>query len=99
MLEWLSSIHASLLPKNVIIWDSFLPIVKAAIRDCITVNVQQITPEELPNYSNFTSGMTWMCWERMHTGFEALQIAVQMVLNYMCNQYFSADELCCNNFK
>ena len=99
MLEWISSIHASLLPENVVVWDSLLPIIKAEIRDCISVNVHKIPPEELPKYSNFSSKMSWMCWERMHSGFESLQIAVQMVLNYMCNQYFFEDELCCSNLR
>ena len=97
IIEWLATIYSSLLPKNVIIWDSFLPVAKASIKDCFKLFNTKESVENFPNYKNFSKEQTWKCWDRAHIGFESLEIALQMTLNFLCNQFMQDNQYCCSS--
>ncbi|KAK4300681.1 hypothetical protein Pmani_027134 [Petrolisthes manimaculis] len=92
MLEWLLNAQLSFLPPGVIIWDSFLPVAYASITDCINIYMHGVNISYLPEYSNFEPSVTWQCFERMHIGLEAISVAVQMVLNHICNPFMDEAE-------
>lgn len=95
VLEWLLNAQISLQPPGIIIWDSFLPIAFVARSDCMHFYAANISENLLGKFSNFLSFITWQCFERMHVGLEALSVAVQMVLNHVCNPYM-VGMYCCS---
>ncbi|XP_050733146.1 uncharacterized protein LOC127006835 [Eriocheir sinensis] len=96
MLEWLSNAQTSLQPPGVIVWDSFLPVAHRAAGDCVNLILEKVDLNTLPHYSVFPPPNTWNCWERMHIGLEALSVAVQMMLNHVCNPYLPPTGHCCS---
>nr|XP_053642021.1 uncharacterized protein LOC128695433 isoform X2 [Cherax quadricarinatus] len=97
ILEWLLNAQMELQPSGVVIWDSFLPVAYASRSDCMHLYDKNIELNSLPTFSTFSSQISWHCVERMHVGLEALSVAVQMVLNHVCNPYMTGD-YCCSKF-
>ncbi|XP_045122259.1 uncharacterized protein LOC123510873 [Portunus trituberculatus] len=94
MLEWLSNAQTSLQPPGVIVWDSFLPLAQLSLIDCMNIVGHGLDQEALPNYKVFSSHISWECSERLHTGIEVLSVAVQMMLNHVCNPFLPG-QYCC----
>ncbi|XP_068239441.1 uncharacterized protein [Palaemon carinicauda] len=95
ILEWQLNAQALLKPSRVLFWDTFLPISYASREDCMYFSSEGVNFTSLPKYKVFQPLLTWNCQERVHVGFEALSVAVQMVLNHACNPYLD-NGYCCS---
>nr|XP_045604389.1 uncharacterized protein LOC123762114 [Procambarus clarkii] len=99
ILEWLLNAQIDLQAPGVIIWDSFLPVAYASRSDCIKLYAENVDLNYLPKFSVFPGQLSWHCSERMHVGFEALSVAVQMVLNHICNPHLGGNYCCSNSYQ
>ena len=51
-------------------------------QDCM---VAQNYESELPQHPALTLTKSWRCGDRIHSNSEAVLVAVQMMVNYLCN--------------
>ncbi|XP_066960884.1 uncharacterized protein [Macrobrachium rosenbergii] len=94
-LEWQLNAQALLKPSGVLFWDTFLPISYASREDCMYFSSENVDFASLPKYAGFRPLLSWNCQERAHVGFEAIGVAVQMVLNHLCNPHLG-EGYCCS---
>lgn len=96
-LQWILNMQAQLLPSNVQIWDSFLPISYRAIRDCLFIISQKLHPKYFLKYSRFNGFDSLSCYDKIHVGYANIYTGVQQLLNHLCNQVVAPkfSNFCC----
>lgn len=58
---------------RVLVWDSFDPVAEEYIRSCALTGYKRSDPEGF-----------FRCEDFLHTGFNALSFASQVIINYVC---------------
>ena len=98
-LEWYRNAQSHLVPRNVIIWDTHLPVAYAANqrgRHNSGKKHTSINKVEKSNSSNaamykkyslnlFPQEAIVACSDRVHGGFASIYVYVQLLINFVCN--------------
>ncbi|XP_045623322.2 uncharacterized protein [Procambarus clarkii] len=73
------------------LWDSTLPFNLANILECSTLKENNFFD------NSFYTGRWWMCTDANHASFETNANELQMMFNYMCNNYLkTSQQYCCS---
>jgi len=90
-LEFVAAAQSQLRTPGLTIWDSFYPIAESSMRDCLNAP-ENVT--EVPHPS-LKFSQSWRCTDWLHTNEGATVIAVQMVVNHICNEHMPREGYCC----
>ena len=88
-MEWITLSQMKLRTPGVLWWDSFYPVAEKSKQDC--------NSSQWPIQPSLKFKESWKCQDAVHMNPGSLVLAVQMLVNQICNEFMPPDGYCCDD--
>ena len=92
-MEWVTLSQMKLKTPGILWWDSFYPVAENSMEECDNLSNDK---QKRPVHPSLKYKDSWNCLDGLHMNPGSLVVAVQMLVNQMCNEFMPPDGYCCD---